>query len=300
MEAELGFQQGVLLSDYSTFGIGGPARFFCTVYSIEQLQAALAFASRKQIGYFVIGKGSNCLFDDRGFDGLIIFNRLDFTQKLGAGRFRVGSGASFALLGTRTARQGWSGLEFASGIPASVGGAICMNAGANGGDTSQCLFAVEWVRPDGALLILPREEMDFSYRTSPFQSMGGAIAAGHFQLKQDPKARARQIEIVSYRRKSQPYGEKSAGCIFRNPGDASAGALIEAAGLKGEVCGGAQVSLCHANFIINLGNATSSDVLTLIERVRARVKAWSGAELESEVKVVPYQFKAITSRGCHE
>lgn len=277
-----------LLSEICTFGIGGPAEYYLEVETISEMQEALKQAREHQIPVFILGKGSNCLFDDRGFKGLVIANKIDFVENPASGIYRVGAGYSFSLLGVQTARQGWGGLEFASGIPASVGGAVFMNAGANGSETENYLSSVEYVADNGELLVLNKSELQFSYRCSPFQKMKGAIAAATFSLFPSEKAREKQLEIIQYRLKTQPYKERSAGCVFCNPQGSHAGALIEQAGLKGSCIGGAQVSTMHANFVVNRQHATSRDVVELINKIRIEIKEKTGFELKSEVRIIPY------------
>lgn len=275
------------LKDLTTFGIGGSADYFIEVRDIPTLQAALLFCRQQQIPYFILGKGSNVLFDDRGFTGMVIANRIDFLDKPDEGTWHAGAGYSFSLLGTQTARQGWSGLEFASGIPGSIGGAVYMNAGANGSETCQTLISVDFITAEGELLYLTKEELSFSYRFSSFQQKKGAIAGATFHLTKSSQARQKQLTIINYRKNTQPYNAKSAGCVFRNPSCGHAGALIEQSGLKGKTIGGAQVSSLHANFLINTGTASSEDVLNLMELVRQEVKTKTGIELESEVRCIP-------------
>lgn len=279
------------LSKVCTFAIGGPAEYYVEIRSIEAMQQALKAAADHNISVFILGKGSNCLFDDRGFKGLVILNKIDFFENNSPGVFRVGAGYSFSLLGVQTARQGWGGLEFASGIPASVGGAIFMNAGANGGETADFLNSIEYVNEKGELLLFKRDQLKFSYRHSPFQTMKGAIVGATFSLPSSEKARTRQLEIIKYRTKTQPYGDHSAGCIFRNPEGHHAGALIDQAGLKGSLVGGAQISPLHGNFIVNHNQATSEDVLVLVHRIKTTIKATKGIDLESEVRVIPYEME---------
>ncbi len=277
------------LSTVTTFGIGGPARYFFEVRSVDEMRQALAFCRESRLRYMILGKGSNCLFDDRGFDGAIIANRIDFLERPAPDLFHAGAGYSFSLLGTQSARQGYSGLEFASGIPGSIGGAVFMNAGANGHETCETIQSVDFMTAEGEILHLKRDTMTFSYRTSCFQSMPGAILSATFQLNPEPTAREKQLTIINYRKKTQPYGEKSAGCVFRNPECGIAGALIDKSALKGTSVGGAQVSPVHANFIVNTGNATAQDVLSLMEMVKQQVKEKTGTELESEIRCIPYQ-----------
>lgn len=275
----LQFQKNRSLSEFSTFAIGGPIADFVEVNTIEEMEEAMCVDRPKM----VIGKGSNCLFDDRGFDGLVILNKVDFCD-WHENEVRVGSGYSFSLLGVQTARKGFSGLEFASGIPATVGGAVFMNAGANGKETCDSLKSVLYF--DGIRRELRREELKFSYRKSPFQGMSGAILSATFALTPLADARKLQLQIVDYRMKTQPLKERSAGCIFRNPPNGSAGALIDRCGLKGIQVGGAKVSEVHANFIVNSGGASSRDVKELIRLVQERVFQQTGITLEPEVRMI--------------
>jgi UDP-N-acetylmuramate dehydrogenase len=276
------------LRDHCTFGIGGPSRYFIEIHTIQELQNCLKACYETQIPYLILGKGSNTLFHDLGFNGLIILNKIHFCEQTSPGIFYVGAGYSFSLLGVQTAKKKWSGLEFASGIPGSVGGAVFMNAGANRSETVEVLQSVEYIDEKGVLHLLPKEALHFAYRTSSFQQMRGAIASATFKLSPLINARHQQMEMISYRMKTQPYHEKSAGCIFRNPTESSAGALIDKCGLKGTSVGGARISDMHANFIVNDGTALASDVLSLIELVQKHVKEKMGIELESEVRVIPY------------
>lgn len=272
--------------EFSTFGIGGPIHTFVEVSSVEEMQQALLFAKDKGMPFLVLGKGSNCLFPDRGFEGLVILNKIDFCEWQPA-QVYVGAGYSFALLGVQSARKGFSGLEFASGIPATVGGAVFMNAGANGQETAQALASVSYLQTDGTINTFARAELNYSYRSSPFQTLNGVILAATFRLEPSLEARKRQLEIVDYRLKTQPYKDKSAGCIFRNPGQGkSAGALIEQCGLKGTQVGGAKVSEMHANFIVNVGDAKAAEVIELIGLIQKKVFEQTGIHLEPEVRVL--------------
>lgn len=284
------FLENIPLKDHCTFGIGGPACYFLEVHSIADMQEAIKWCRINNIPFMVLGKGSNCLFDDRGFKGAILQNKIDFCEEKSPGIFHVGSGYSFALLGVQTARKGWGGLEFASGIPASVGGAVYMNAGANGGETAQCLESIDFVNEKGDLELLNRNQLIFSYRHSPFQARRGAIVGATFVLKPNPEARKKQIEIVNARTKTQPYGSMSAGCVFLNPTCCSAGAIIDKCGLKGLRVGDALVSELHANFLINENAATCQDMLALIKLVQTRVKEQMNVDLQSEVRQIPYDL----------
>jgi UDP-N-acetylmuramate dehydrogenase len=282
-------KEGKLLKDLCTFGIGGVARYYVEVRTVDEMSQTLLYCKEKGLSYFILGKGSNSLFDDRGFAGVVIHNKIDFKVEKPAGTFHLGAGYNFSLLGSQTAREGWSGLEFASGIPGSVGGAVFMNAGANGKETCETLVSVDFMNPDGHLKTLKKEDLQFSYRTSTFQTTPGAIIGATFTLVPSAEARQKQIEIITYRKNTQPYGEKSAGCIFRNPVCGHAGALIDKTGLKGARVGDAKVSEMHANFIVNADQAKAIEVLELIEHIKKHVKQQAGVELESEVRYIPYE-----------
>lgn len=282
------FQQNVLLSSYSTFGIGGPARLFAQAKTIHEMQQSIEYCLKNKIPYFILGKGSNSLFDDRGYDGAVILNKIDFIETDSKGLFHVGAGYNFSLLGSQTARQAWSGLEFASGIPGTVGGAIFMNAGANGAETFQTLISVDFLKENGELCTYSKDKLEFGYRYSSFQKMKGVILGGSFGLQPSEQARTKQLEIIAYRKKTQPLSERSAGCVFRNPVCNYAGALIEQCGLKGVSVGDAMVSSVHANFIVNTGQARASEVLGLISLIKSKVKEKTGILLESEIRLIPY------------
>ena len=281
------FQENKLLREQTTFAIGGPAKYFIEAKSIEDLSKIFAYCQEKNLRYFPLGKGSNVLFDDRGFDGVVILNKIIFCEE-NSGEFYVGSGYSFSLLGSQTARKGWAGLEFASGIPGSVGGAIYMNAGASGGETFQSLTKVTYLNERGVLEVIPKAQLEWGYRYSSFQERKGMIVGARFQLEASNMAREKQLKIIDYRTKTQPYNDPSAGCIFRNDVKAPAGVLIEKSKLKGFSIGGAQVSLLHANFIVNKGNAKAQDVMALAQHIQQTVKEKTGVALEMEVHVVPY------------
>jgi UDP-N-acetylmuramate dehydrogenase len=275
----LQLQKNRNLSEFSTFGIGGPIRYFVEVSSMEEMEEALSL----NLPYLIVGKGSNCLFNDKGFDGLVILNKIDFCEWKER-EVTVGSGYSFSLLGVQTARKKLSGLEFASGIPATVGGAVFMNAGANGKETADSLKSVLYF--DGARKQFLKEDLFFGYRTSSFQKMKGVILAATFILNLQEMARQNQLQIVEHRMKTQPLKDKSVGCVFRNPKGISAGALIDQCGLKGLSVGGAKISEVHANFIVNAEGATSKDVLALIQLVQQKVFQQTNIELEPEIRLI--------------
>lgn len=290
LQCELQFIANKPISTLTTLGIGGPAKLYVEVKTVQEMQAAIRKCREENFKYFVLGKGSNCLFDDQGLNGCLIHNKIDFCEHDEQGCYYVGAGYSFSRLGVHTARDKWGGLEFACGIPASVGGAVFMNAGANGGETKDFLKFVDFVDHQGTLQRFQSEEIVFGYRYSSFQDYKGAIVAAAFNLVPSNDAREKQLAIIRYRQTTQPYGDKSAGCVFRNVSDQAAGRLIDSCELKGIKIGSAQVSNLHANFLINAGSATSADFKKLIEHVREIVLAQKGVHLESEIRIIPYEL----------
>ncbi|XP_020087964.1 uncharacterized protein LOC109709973 [Ananas comosus] len=281
------------LKELSTWGIGGPCKYFIQVSRPSELVSAIRYCEMKRIQYLIVGRGSNCLFDDRGFDGLVILNRLDQFEVIEPGVYMVGSGYPFNRLGVRCSVEGYSGLEFAGGIPGTVGGAVFMNAGANEQDTGSVIDEVEIVTTEGEVQRLRRSDIAFGYRWSSFQEMTdlAAILSARFRLTAAEKSRERQRALLERRRRTQPIRERTAGSVFRNPLNLgiSAGELIELAGLKGFEIGGAKVSPLHANFFINFNSSTSSDMLLLINHVKEEVHRVFQVQLKEEMRYVPYR-----------
>ncbi len=303
-QTDLQILKGEMLGPYTTYGIGGPARYFAKANTLEDLASLIEWARAGRLPVFILGKGSNILFDDRGFNGLVIQMRLcQMNLDPIEGKVVAGAGFSFARLGTLCSQEGLKGLEFASGIPGSVGGAVYMNAGASGSDTAEVLSKVRFLDAGGKLLEYQREELLFSYRESPFQHKKGIIIDAEFILKKDPSAKESQKQMLQKRILSQPYDQKSAGCVFRNPTSSSsekgsldsrtsiqsAGALIDQAGLKGYSIGGMEVSNLHANFLINRGNGKAVELLALIAHIRAEVAKQFHVELQLEIRKVDFE-----------
>lgn len=282
------WQKNVLLSTFSTFKIGGAAKLFLSLKSKEDCSAALAYCENHQIPFYILGKGSNTLFDDRGFDGAVLLNELNHFEREG-NLLHGGSGLSFPWLGFQSAKWGLSGLEFAAGVPGSLGGAIFMNAGAMGQDVGQVVFEVEFLSKEGDLHFFSKEELVFKYRWSSFELTQGIILSAKLKLNPLEQAREIQKEHLQKRQASQPLKEPSCGCIFRNLVHISAGALIDELGLKGLEVGGAKVSTVHANFIVNTGKATAQDVLSLVELIEKKAFEKRGIKLEKELRYLPYQ-----------
>ncbi|KAG5621202.1 hypothetical protein H5410_006420 [Solanum commersonii] len=276
-----------LLSDLTTWGIGGPCNYFVQVFDPTQLVSAVRYCNEQSMRFMILGKGSNCLFDDMGFDGCVILNRIELLEKIESGVYRVGSGYPFNRFGVMSANEGFSGLEFAAGVPGTVGGAAYMNAGANGQETAAAIDSIEIITNEGESKMLKRGELTFGYRSSPFQEMKNlaSITAVTFRLKFSKTAREMQQEYLARRWRTQPLGQRSAGSVFRNPSfmGVSAAELIEKSGLKGLRVGGAMVSNKHANFFINCDSATSQDMLALIGLVKDAVNQKFGVELKEEI-----------------
>lgn len=283
----------VPLSYYTTYKVGGPARWLIEIETLSEMQTSIQQLEKAEEPYFILGRGSNVLFDDRGFEGTVIVNKMTGTKWQAASVWAAG-GVNFAYLGMQSARKGFSGLEFAAGIPASVGGAIYMNAGAKGQEVKDVVESIDYINDQGVLQTLGASEVNFAYRTSSFQGKKGCIVGATFRLHPCVEALVRQKQWLQERIDSQPYKAKSCGCIFRNPQGDSAGRLIEACGLKGKAIGDAKVSMHHANFIINQGNATCEQIIQLLCLVQQEVKRQTGILLEREVRLIPYRIKRLS------
>ncbi|UED77093.1 UDP-N-acetylmuramate dehydrogenase [Brevibacillus sp. DP1.3A] len=277
------------LANHTTWRIGGPADLLIQPKDKASLQKALQIIHRHEIPWSVIGRGSNLLVRDRGIRGAV----LKVAEGLSHCEFKgeevcVGAGYSMIRLAVETGKMGLTGMEFAGGIPGTVGGAVYMNAGAHGSDLSRILIDAEILFENGESKVLSNEELSFSYRTSLLQKQKGIVLEARFQLRMgDSKEIAATLAANKERRRNtQPLQMPCAGSVFRNPVNDHAGRLIEAAGLKGYQVGGAQVSEKHSNFIVNCGGATAADVLTLIDHVRRTILEKNGIDLHPEVLVV--------------
>lgn len=277
------------LANYTTWKIGGSADVFIIPTTKDQLVAAVRLLYLHGIPWMSIGKGSNLLISDKGFRGAAI-KLGDGLGELQIEGTEVTVGGSFSLikLSVIASRAGLSGLEFAGGIPGTVGGAIYMNAGAHGSDVSRILKTAEVVLETGELVKMTNEQLKFGYRHSILQERRGIVTEAVFQLSYGDRKKidAEMAVHRSRRLQTQPLQLKVAGSVFRNPENGFAAQLIEKAGLKGLQVGGAVVSTQHANFIVNTGQATASDVLTLIDMIRRTVKERFDIELIPEVLVV--------------
>lgn len=277
------------MKKHTSWHIGGPADVFVEPESREDLRLAVSCAHQRGIPVTVIGKGSNLLVAEGGIRGIVV--------KVGGGLARIatGEGEIVAEAGAKLARvaaaardAGLGGFEFSAGIPGTVGGAVVMNAGANGSSISALVREVLLLNYEGEFYRKTNEEMDFGYRSSVLQREPSIVVEASFSCHPRDKDAIRQEmeKMIARRRLTQPLCYPNAGSVFKNPPGNSAGRLVEMAGLKGMRVGDAQISTLHANFIVNLGAATARDVLELIDRAREAVYSRFGVELKLEVKLI--------------
>ncbi|WP_458861706.1 UDP-N-acetylmuramate dehydrogenase [Acidaminobacterium chupaoyuni] len=282
------------LSKHTTFKIGGPAAMLAEVKNIRQLVSLVYMARKNNFRYMVMGNGSNILFPDDGYRGLVIKTSPHFGSIIVDDDhiLRCEAGALLSKAAAVAAENGLSGLEFAQGIPGTVGGALYMNAGAYGGEIGDLVFRTCYMDPKGEMRMIDREEHRFGYRTSRFKEIPESIILyTELSLKEgDPAAiREKMAEYAARRKEKQPIDLPSAGSVFKRPKDHYAGELIERCGLKGYRVGDAMVSEKHAGFIVNCGKATCEDVLAVIEHVEKTVLEQTGVQLEREVRVIRHK-----------
>ncbi len=283
-------RQQELLSEHTTFRIGGPADFFLTPEDEEQLMDVTAFCRERGIPYFLIGNGSNLLVSDDGYRGVIISLQKYFKEiSADGGRISAGAGGLLSSLAAKAAEHSLSGLEFASGIPGTVGGAVMMNAGAYGGEICQVLTKAR-VFCDGVVKNFEAEELKFGYRHSLLMENGGIVLSAEFSLTQgdEREIRSRMAEYNRKRRMKQPIEYPSAGSTFKRPEGYFAGKLIEDAGMRGYRIGGIEVSEKHSGFVINKGGGTAEDVVKIIEDIRKAVQEKFGVAMEPEIRFLGF------------
>jgi UDP-N-acetylmuramate dehydrogenase len=280
------------LSRHTSFRIGGPADAWIEVDEPAQIGRVLELLRGIDVPRFVLGGGTNVLVSDRGVRGVVLhlsraFAVAEWTEAVDHVAVRAGAAMPFKKLVTETIQRGLAGLEFAEGIPGSVGGGLLMNAGAFGGEISQVVDHVDGVDRDGCLQRLERSGMKFSYRHFDLPA-GFVVTHVGFRLRPDDPAvvSGRREELRRRRQSRQPLGYPNAGSVFKNPPGNFAGRLIESVGLKGRRIGNAQISPEHANFIINLGGACATDVRALMDEAVRAVEAASGPRLEPEIKLI--------------
>lgn len=279
--------QDELMSRHTTFRVGGPADFFVTPESEKQIQETIHFLRKEQIPFYILGNGSNLLVGDLGYRGVIlqISRRMDDVRIEGT-TMSAQAGVSLAKLAACAQRASLTGLEFASGIPGTLGGAVMMNAGAYGGEMKQVLVSVRALTPKGEIRELPAEKLELGYRTSIFAKNGDIILSAVLKLEEGDGVQIQGYmdELKARRTAKQPLEYPSAGSTFKRPEGYFAGKLIEDAGLRGFSVGGAQVSEKHCGFVINREQATAAEIVSLMEQVAQRVEQKFGVRLEPEVK----------------
>lgn len=287
---EMTYEHEVPLARYTSFRIGGPAKRMAFPKDGSQMVLLIAFARSCGARPLVVGNGTNLLFPDAGVDRLVVNTREYAEVSIDAqGRVVAESGASLARTAVFAQQRGLTGLEFAHGIPGSVGGAVCMNAGAYGGEMRQVVESASVLFPDEGVKRLRGEELRFSYRHSLLSDRPDAVVlSAVFALAagEPEKIRSKMDELMTRRKTSQPLEYPSAGSTFKRPEGYFAAALIDECGLKGLTVGGAQVSEKHAGFVINRGGATCADVTALMAEIQRQVWKEKGVRLEPEVKVI--------------
>lgn len=287
-EKKIDFRTGEPMNAHTTFRIGGNADVFVLPENASGLRETLAAAKACGVPCFCLGKGSDLLVSDRGIAGAVISLSALCSLSVSGSSITCGAGAPLSALCCAARDAGLTGLEFAFGIPGSVGGALFMNAGAYGGEMSQVVVSAECADASGAAHTLTAGEMALGYRTSVFSENGLFITSVTVTLSPGDRAAitAKMEELMNRRREKQPLELPSAGSVFKRPAGYYAGALIEKNGLKGLSCGGAAVSEKHAGFIVNTGGASASDVLALIGKIQEAVRRADGVELEPEIRFV--------------
>ncbi|MBO5088540.1 MAG: UDP-N-acetylmuramate dehydrogenase [Lachnospiraceae bacterium] len=277
------------MSNHTTFRIGGPAQYFVTPQSTEELGQVVLLCNAEKMPYFVIGHGSNLLVSDKGMRCVVIQLYKNFEQfRIEGDRVYAQAGVMLCKLGQATKEASLTGFEFAAGIPGTLGGAVMMNAGAYGGEMKDIVEYVQLMDRDGNLIEKSCDEMDFSYRHSIVENGDYIVIGATLKLEPGNQAAiaARMEELAIARKTKQPLEFPSAGSTFKRPEGYFAGKLIMDAGLRGYQVGGAQVSEKHCGFVINKGGATAQDVLQLVADVKKKVYEEFQVELEPEVKMV--------------
>ncbi|MCR4615324.1 MAG: UDP-N-acetylmuramate dehydrogenase [Clostridiales bacterium] len=282
-------KENVPMSQYTSFKIGGNADIMAFPSSDEQMVSLLKLCKENSVPRFILGNGSNLLVSDEGISGVVINTEgLLNIEYEGDGVINCGAGASLSKLCNFALDNCLTGLEFAFGIPGSVGGAVYMNAGAYGGEMKDVLLDCTYISDDLSVKTMPVADMDFGYRSSVFSKNNGVVLSARVKLGPGDKKdiKNKMSEIIERRRDKQPLEYPSAGSVFKRPEGYFAGALIEQSGLKGKTVGGAAVSEKHAGFIINKGGASAADVKDLIKHIQSLVLENFGVSLETEIKMI--------------
>ena len=280
----------ILMKDFTSFKIGGPAEIFAKPSSEEQVSKIINYCKKNEVPLFPLGKGSNLLVSDNGIDGVVIYFGNDFgkIKLVDDETVYCEAGAGLAALCNFALENELTGLEFAYGIPGSVGGAVFMNAGAYGGEIKDVIIYADHMDKNGQSGRFVGDELDMSYRHSAYSAKEYFITGAAFKLQKGDKAeiKAKMDDLLGRRFDKQPMDKPSAGSTFKRPEGAFASALIDQCGLKGYRVGGAEVSTKHAGFVVNVGEATCADVLQLIKDVQKKVKDDTGFVLEPEVEIL--------------
>ena len=275
------------MKKHTTFRIGGPADYYLCPHSTEELQKILQICRENKLEFFILGNGSNLLVSDKGYRGVVIQLWKNFSDiETEDNTITVKAGALLSKVAAEALEESLTGMEFASGIPVTMGGAVMMNAGAYGGEMKDIIREVTVLTREGELLTLSKEEMNFGYRTSVVKEKGYVVISAELQLRKGDREEIRKVmdELKERRVTKQPLDMPSAGSTFKRPEGYFAGKLIMDAGLRGFSVGGAQISEKHCGFVVNKGDATAADVLGLIGEVQKRVQEKFGVALEPEVK----------------
>ena len=286
--AKIEFKQNEPMKKHTSFKIGGAADLFVCPETAEQTAKAVKLAEENGVPVTVVGNGSNLLVSDLGIAGMVIcLEKMNYVSVEGE-VITAGAGALLGKVAMTAAADELTGMEFAAGIPGSVGGAVFMNAGAYGGEMKDVLVSVDVLTKELEVKTIPAEELDLSYRHSIVPEEGYIVLGAKLKLTKGEEAaiRGRMAELAEQRREKQPLQYPSAGSTFKRPTGYFAGKLVQDAGLKGKTIGGAQVSEKHSGFLINIGGATAQDILDLIAFCQKEVKDQFGVTLETEVKIV--------------
>lgn len=279
------------LCNHTTFKIGGPAAMLAKAENIQQLTSLVYMAKKNHVKYIVMGNGSNLLFSDDGYEGMVIKTSPSFGNIIIEENsiIRAEAGAMLSQVAQAAADNSLSGMEFAQGIPGTVGGALFMNAGSYGGEIANIVARTCVLDSSGTIRMMSLEEQEFGYRSSVFKNNRDlTVLYSEFQLSAGNKSEitAKMDDYRARRKASQPLEMPSAGSVFKRPNDGYAAQIIEECGLKGFTIGGAQVSLKHAGFIVNTGNATCQNVVDVMEHIEKTVLEQKGIKLEREIFVV--------------
>lgn len=290
-ESKCIIQSQVSLANLTSFRVGGPAQWYAAPRNWEDIEAIFDWYQHQDLPLTFLGAGSNLLIGDRGIPGLVLNTRYLRQSKFDGetGLIKVGAGDPIATIAWRAAKRGWRGLEWAVGIPGTIGGGVVMNAGAHDRCVADVLVSVKVLSPDGKVEELSAKDLNFKYRTSILQGDPRMVIEATFQLQPGgtkEEVMAQTNQNLNHRKNTQPYHLPSCGSVFRNPKPQAAGWLIEQIGLKGYQIGGAQVAHRHANFILNCSNAKADDIVRLIRHIQERVEYHWSLCLEPEVKLL--------------